>query len=97
MDRVSDLAEVVKKWADEVYPDRTPEAALIKLIMEEVPELLNGGLDSPGEWGDLMILLIDAAHLRGIDIVQAAFDKMEVNKKRTWKINPVTGIMKHER
>jgi len=94
-DRIHELSDVIKTWADEVYPDRTPESALIKLVMEEIPELLNGGLDSSGEWADLLILVVDAAHLRGIDVVDAAFKKMEINKSRNWFINPKTGVMRH--
>lgn len=92
---VKDLQEEIKTWADQVFPDRTPYSALAKMIMEEVPELLNGGQDDPGEWADLLILVLDAADLRGIDVVQAAWDKMEINKTRTWEVDPETGIMHH--
>jgi len=92
---VQDLQEEIKTWADQVFPNRTPYSALSKLVMEEIPELLNGGLDDPGEWADLLILVLDGADLRGIDVVQAAFDKMEINRHRTWKVNPETGIMHH--
>jgi len=71
-DQIQDLQKVITDWADEVYPDRTPQNALHKLILEEIPELLNGGLDDPSEWADLLILVVDAAHLRGIDVVKAA-------------------------
>lgn len=90
-----DLQKEIKEWADQVFPDRTPYAALSKMIMEEIPELLNGGLDDPGEWADLLILVMDAADLRGIDVLEAAFDKMEINRTRSWEVDPETGIMHH--
>lgn len=95
MTDISDLQRIITEWADRVYPGRTPENALHKLILEEIPELLHGGLDDPHEWADLLILVVDAAHLRGIDVVQAAFEKMEINRNRSWKIDPKTGLMKH--
>ena len=33
-------------WADEVFPHRTPQNALVKLIVEEVPELLTQRLSA---------------------------------------------------
>lgn len=92
---LQDLQREVKEWADQVFPHRTAQGALRKMIMEEIPELLNGGLDDPGEWADLLILLIDSSALRGINIVDAAFDKMEINKRRTWEIDSETGLMHH--
>lgn len=89
------LRRVIKEWADSVYPNRTAHSALSKMVMEEIPELLNGGLDDPGEWADLLILVLDAADLRGIDVIRAAFDKMEVNHRRNWAVDPDTGIMSH--
>jgi len=92
---IKDLQQEIKTWADQVYPDRTPYSALSKMVMEEIPELLNGGQDDPGEWADLLILVLDAAGLRDIDAVQAAWDKMEINKQRSWEVDPETGIMHH--
>lgn len=82
------------RWADRIIPDRTPEDALKKLVYEEIPELLNGGIDDPLEWADVFILILDCAKLRGIDIVQAAHDKMAINEGREWEINK-EGLLKH--
>ena len=89
------LTKRVVEWADSVFPDRTEEAALRKMMLEELPELLNGGRDDPGEYADVLILLVDIAYLRGFDIVAAAQEKMTVNEGRSWKLDPVTGSLKH--
>lgn len=92
---IAQTQERIKKWADRVYPDRTAHGALVKLMLEEIPELLNGGLDDPAEYADTLILLLDIAQMRGIDALQAVNDKMGVNEKRVWKIDPVTKLMRH--
>lgn len=94
-DPAAALADIVRRWADTVYPDRTPHSALSKLVIEEIPELLNGGLDDPLEWGDVIILAIDAAALRGIDLIDAGHRKMEINMRRNWAVDHQTGIMHH--
>lgn len=84
----------VKEWADSVFPHRTAHGALCKLMLEEIPEFaLNQ--DDPGEYADLVILVLDIATLNGIDVAEAVRDKMEVNRAREWMINPETGLMRH--
>jgi hypothetical protein len=95
-DPIAAAQERIKSWADRVYPGRTPHGALAKLMLEEIPELLNGGLDDPGEYADTLILLFDIAQMRGIDALQAVHDKMEINENRTWVVDPQTGIMRHK-
>jgi hypothetical protein len=92
---VSEMQTLIKNWADSVYPNRTAQSALTKMVMEEIPELIAGGIDDPLEFADIAILLFDAAALLGIDIEQAVKDKMAINVARRWKIDAVTGIMKH--
>jgi len=92
---VENLQARIANWADRVFPDRTAQNALQKLVMEEIPELLNGGLDDPLEYGDVLILILDVAHLRGIDAVAAAHAKMEINENRHWARDRHTGLMHH--
>lgn len=94
-DGIAQAQQRIKEWADRVYPDRTAHGALVKLMLEEVPELLNGGLDDPGEYADTLILLLDIAQMRGINALQAVHDKMKINEERTWAIDPTTKIMRH--
>lgn len=94
-DPIKALQQRIATWADRVFPDRTASDALHKLIMEEIPELLNGGLDDPHEYADVLILVLDVAFLRGIDAVQAAHGKMSINEKRRWQRDPHSGLLKH--
>lgn len=96
-DPITKSQRMIAEWADNVYPDRTPEHALTKMMMHEIPELLQGGAIDPLEFADVAILLFDVAHLKGIDIGKAIADKMEINRNREWAINPDTGIMSHLR
>jgi len=92
---VEDLQVEIKAWADQQFPDRTAHHALSKLVLEEIPEFLHGGLDSPGEYADLMILLLDIASLRGISVAEAVREKMAINRARRWAVDPGTGIAQH--
>lgn len=94
-DPVEHLQQRITQWADQVFPDRTAIGALSKLMLEEIPELLNGGLDDPHEYADVLILVLDIASLRGIDAVQAAHEKMTINEQRTWARDPETGLLRH--
>lgn len=94
-DPITESQRMIAEWADAVYPNRTPEHALTKMMLHEIPELLQGGVDDPLEFADVAILLFDIAHLKGIDIGKAISDKMEINKKRIWGVDPATGVMSH--
>lgn len=88
------LRELVVTWADEVFPERTVQNAVQKLLMEELPEyLLDRG--NPLELGDLGVLLYDIAHLDGVDLEDAIRRKMAINEKRTWTIDSDTGLLNH--
>lgn len=95
VDPVQHLQDRIKRWADDVFPDRTAHGALSKLILEEIPELLNGGLDDPLEYADVLILILDVASLRGIDAIAAAHEKMTINESRSWEVDRSTGLMHH--
>lgn len=93
IDPVVHLQDRIAAWADQVYPHRTTEVAFAKMMGEIGEVLLNP--EDPLEWADVVILLVDAAKLRGVDILQAAHEKMAINEKRQWEINPETGLMSH--
>lgn len=95
-DPLTSLQDEIAAWADEHYPDRTYHNAMTKLVMEEIPEILRRPSD-PMEWADAFILLLDAAKLQGVDIAKAVREKMEINRRRTWAVDPNTGVMHHVR
>lgn len=94
-DPIRELQQMISEWADAVYPNRTVENALTKMMLHEIPELLHGKAMDPQEFADVAILLFDVAHLQGIDIAQAMRYKMWVNKQRNWQIDENTGLMSH--
>jgi len=42
-----------------------------------------------------MILLLDVACQNGIDVHRAIEEKMDINEKRDWAVDPNTRIMRH--
>lgn len=90
----NDVGKLITNWADDVFPHRTISNAIQKLVLEEIPEYLINQKD-PMELADVGILVYDIANLAGVDLNKAIRDKMAINKKRTWKIDDETGLMKH--
>lgn len=98
------LQHRIGEWADQVFPDRTVTETIGKLILEEIPEFLHGvnrhgelvGMDGD-EYADLIILVLDVAYQRGIDVNEALRKKMQVNEARTWAKDPDTGHYHHVR
>lgn len=95
-DPLTQLQDEISGWADGLYPHRTYHNAMTKLVMEEIPEILRHPSD-PMEWADAFILLLDAAKLQGVDIAKAVREKMAINRRRVWSIDPSTGVMRHVR
>ncbi len=83
----------ITAWADQVFPGRTPQSALLKLF-EEVGELVRNPKD-PGELADLLIIALDLCSLAGVDAEKALTDKMGINWKRNWAVDQTTGVMRH--
>lgn len=64
-------------------------------MLHEIPELITSKLLDPTEYADIVILVLDIAHLNGIDISCAVREKMAINRARSWKIDVGTGLMSH--
>ena len=92
---LEELQAEIATWADTVFPDRTAHGALTKLMLHEIPELITSKLLDPTEYADIVILVLDIAHLNGIDISSAVREKMAINRARTWEIDQKTGLMSH--
>lgn len=90
---IKQLQHRVVEWADKQFPNRTTADILLK-VYEEVGEYVRNP-KSEAEFGDIMILLLDAAHKNGIDIIKAVMDKMDINEKREWAVDHNTRIMRH--
>ena len=90
---VQELTRQVVDWADWAFPERTPTSALIKLY-EEIGEL-SRDLRSPGEYADVFIMVLDLAHMHGVDVARAIRDKIEINRRRTWS-RTTLGTYQHD-
>lgn len=91
-DRLRELQRAVVEWANSIFPQRTQASAFMKLF-EEVGELIRQP-NSPGEYADILIMLLDLADMHGIDLLKAGFDKMDVNRKRSW-VKGALGTLQH--
>lgn len=87
------LTDDIVQWADEVFPNRRPASALLKLF-EEVGELVRNP-DSPGEYADICIMLFDLANMHNIDLASAIREKMDINRNRVWTVTR-NGTMQHD-
>lgn len=91
------MTDEVVEWVSEIFPDRHPMHTTIKMV-EEVSELMDaifaGGRNIGEECADVLILLLDIAHLTGVDLQKEFKNKMAINRSRKWvKRN---GALKHD-
>jgi NTP pyrophosphatase (non-canonical NTP hydrolase) len=97
---IRDVADYINAWANHAFPGRAPKAALTKLVMEEIPELLTH-LKTEGERGigqelaDCFILLMDLAVIWKVDLPNAIRYKMAMNETRQWTKDAETGHYQH--
>ena len=90
---IKTLTKDIVNWADSVFPNREPAAALLKLF-EEVGELVRNP-ESPGEYADICIMLFDLAAMHKVDLSQAIVEKMAINRSRRWTVTK-NGTMQHK-
>lgn len=81
---ISELQHMTGSWADRVFPDRTVHTSLSKLVLEEIPEFLLSKASDPSEYADLLILVLDVAHQKGINAERAVIEKHQKNIRRVW-------------
>ena len=87
------IALDVFQWASAVFPNRTDSSLYLKMY-EEFGEVIKSNGD-PLEVADLFILLLDYAHRKEISLKDVIYQKLEINKRRHWAIDPNTGTMNH--
>lgn len=95
---VRTIQNEIKRWADRVYSNRT-ESSILEKLKEENQELIDALASTENieatELADVLILVLDLASIRGVDVYSAVIEKLEINRKRSWVINPDTGVMRH--
>jgi NTP pyrophosphatase (non-canonical NTP hydrolase) len=90
---IKQLQNRICEWADKQFPNRSTADILLKLY-EELGEYARDPR-SEAEFGDVMILLLDAARMNGVDIQRAVNGKMDINEQRVWRVDENTRIMRH--
>lgn len=94
--KLQQLQDDVLTWANAVLPHRTPKDLLLQLH-EELIDMAKNPTDIK-ESGDVLILLVDFIHFYGVKtdkLLEAAEEKMEINKNRKWVIDRRTTITRH--
>lgn len=95
--KIKRMQKMVVSWIRNLIPDerRDPVNTAIKLS-EEVAELLHALYvdgDVGTEVADCLILLLDIAHLEGVDVDTQFKLKMAINSNRQWKADK--GCLSH--
>jgi hypothetical protein len=84
----------ITKWADINFPNRDAVGVRNKL-KEELDEWA-AAPDDAAELADVMILLLDWCHLKGVDAQAAINEKMGINVTRQWVFDSSTRTWNHE-
>lgn len=95
--RFQRLQDELGEWADATFGFRTPESLLAHL-RTEIEEIIECPTDEH-EWADALTLLTDSYRLAtGNDtdkLLTACFEKLEINKGRSWHPPDEEGISRH--
>jgi len=92
MSEIRELQNLIGRWADDVFPDRTIQSAALKLY-EEIGEMLRNP-SSEDEHADIYIMMFDLSRMYNIDIAEAVRRKMARNRLRQWG-KTETGTLQH--
>ena len=89
---IDEMVQVIGHWGDETFgKDRLPGTML--KTYQELGEFSQEF--APDELADVLICVLDMAYLSGIKVSTAIIDKMRVNIKRKWKVDPKTRLAQH--
>ena len=83
---MNDLIQRVGAWGLATFPDAT-EQGIINHLKDEVATEVYPGCD-PSELADTVILAIQVARHRGIDLIAEIEKKLAINMARTWPTEP---------
>jgi len=83
----------ISRWADIQFPERDATSVANKL-KQEMAEWQKDP-DDAAELADVLILVLDWAYLKGVDMQQAINQKMVVNLSRNWIFNAADRTWQH--
>lgn len=96
--RLRELQLKTSIWSDRQFGKFDRRPSCLRHLQREIQEIIDEP-DDVEEYADALILLIDSARMAGIvadDLLDAAFSKLEVNKKRKWKPADEEGVFEHD-
>lgn len=96
IETIDTIALGIKTWADRVFPQRTDASMYLKLY-GEIAEMIEADDNHvEGEVADVLILVLDFAKRKNIDIEAAIARKMDINRERSWMMNKL-GAFSHKK
>ncbi len=84
----------ISKWANLNFPNRDAVSVRNKLS-QEIEEWARNP-DDASEFADVMILILDWAQLKGVNVQDAINRKMGINVTRNWVFDPTGRTWQHE-
>jgi len=102
---LQEIAKEINDWQDKTFSKATALSAVTHL-QREVVELTfaiqtkhykreTGQSDIEKELADCFILLLNVAHLSGVDLEIATDEKMAINFNRVWGEPDADGVVEH--
>lgn len=88
------IAEEVITWGQSTFP-HVEAHSLAEHLRREAHELVEDSTNA-SEQADIFILLVQIAHRTGVDLAEAVREKLEINKRRTWKAPDAQGVVEHQ-
>lgn len=91
------LQDELVEWSDATFGSGDRLVPILKHLQSEIGELVDTPMDRM-EYADCFILLIEAAGKVGLsmdDLVDAAYEKHEINKNRVWGKPNKDGYVEH--
>lgn len=99
LSKIQVLQNQLGEWSDSTFGLRRPPIAPLAHLVKELGELLECPADRM-EYADCLMLLLDAYRMTGRsadDLVQACYEKLEINKQRKWGEPDEHGVVEHIR
>jgi len=97
--RIQQLQDDIADWSDATFGSNRSPAAPLHHLAKEVQELIAAPVDRM-EYADCLTLLLDAYRMAGgstDELVEACYEKLEINRRRKWGTPDKNGVVEHIR
>lgn len=97
--RIQQLQNEIANWSDATFGSNRPAATPLNHLAKEMLELIEAPEDRM-EYADCLLLLLDAYRMAGgsaDDLIEACYQKLEINKEREWGKPDENGVVEHIR